>query len=211
VIAAALDMGANLIVLDTLARTFGEGDESATREMSAFVASADRLREETGAHVAVIHHGPCSRDRPRGSIALDAAADLIVKVAKDAEGGTQHLATVEAAKVDADGAEMPFRLRVVDLGGEDGREPRRTCVAEEAAAARMQRLSLPPLARKALRFLTDLIAVEGKPLPTGALFPIGLQGGREDRWLEECRTGAARPPRRRRSHRAGRRLCHPRP
>ena len=57
VIAAARDMGADLIVLDTLARTFGDGDENAARDMGGFVASVDRLRGETGAHVAVIHHG----------------------------------------------------------------------------------------------------------------------------------------------------------
>ena len=57
VIAAARDMGADVIVLDTLARTFGECDENAARDMGGFVANVDRLRTETGAHVAVIHHG----------------------------------------------------------------------------------------------------------------------------------------------------------
>jgi RecA-family ATPase len=47
VIAAALDMGAGLIVLDTLARTFGDGDENAARDMGGFVNSVDRLRTET--------------------------------------------------------------------------------------------------------------------------------------------------------------------
>ena len=50
-------MNADLIVLDTLARTFGDGDEKAARDMGGFVASVDRLRAETGAHVAVVHHG----------------------------------------------------------------------------------------------------------------------------------------------------------
>ena len=187
VIEAALDMGADLIVLDTLARTFGEGDENAARDMGGFVASLDRVREETGAHVAVVHHGTKTGERSRGSGAMEGAADLIVKVARGA-GGEPNRATVEAAKDDADGTMLAFRLRVVDLppGADD--EPRSTCVAEGAEASEKPAKRLPKVARDALGFLCDLILTEGVPLPVGPLLPPDMKGVTEERWREECRS-----------------------
>lgn len=186
VISAALDMRADLVVLDTLARTFGTGDENSARDMGGFVASLDRLREETKAHVAVIHHGRKDGADTRGSGALAGAADLIVKVAKG-QNGEPSTATVEAAKDDADGDALGFRLRVVDLPPASGGEPRRTCVAEEAEAGARPSKPLPPVARTALSFLADLVAAEGKPLPRGAGWPEpGLSGVPEARWRAEC-------------------------
>lgn len=189
VIAAARDMGAQLIVLDTLARTFGTGDENAARDMSGFVASVDRLRTETGAHVAVIHHGTKEGGSSRGSGALVGAADLIVKVSKGAEGEANK-ATVEAAKDDVDGAALAFRLRVMDLAQGDDGEPRRTCIAEEAEAeAGTKRPRLPAQTRRALGFLNDLIASEGNRLPVGGLFPAdpSLRCVPYDAWRDACR------------------------
>ncbi|WP_237213995.1 AAA family ATPase [Falsiroseomonas oryziterrae] len=185
VIAAARDMGANVIVLDTLARTFGEGDENAARDMGGFVASVDRLRTETGAHVAVIHHGTKEGGSSRGSGALVGAADLIVKVAKGAQG-EPNTATVEAAKDDADGAALAFRLRLVDLPPGVDREPRQTCIAEEAEGEGQRRKPPSGVPRQALRTLADLIVTEGQPIPTGALMPDDMKGVREERWREEC-------------------------
>jgi hypothetical protein len=190
VIRAALDMGADLIVLDTLARTFGGGDENTAKDMGGFVESVDALRAETGAHVAVVHHGTKEGGSSRGSGALVGAADLIVKVARGAEGEPNR-AVVEAAKDDADGAVLPFRLRVVELPPAPDGEARRTCIAEEADAEDGARNKpLPKTARDALGFLRDLILTEGESLPTGAGWPDArdIRGVPMARWREECRT-----------------------
>ncbi len=107
-----------LIIIDTLARTFGEGDEDRAQDMGGFIDAMDMLREDGGEpggpmpHVAVIHHGSKGEaaKTPRGSGALLGAADLVVKVTKGVEDGPS-LAVVEHAKDDADGDELPFRLR----------------------------------------------------------------------------------------------------
>jgi AAA domain len=185
VIRAAHDLGADLIVLDTLARTLGDGDENAARDMGGFVESVDTLRSETGAHVAVVHHGTKEGGSSRGSGALVGAADLVVKVARGGEGEPNR-ATVEAAKDDADGAVLPFRLRVVDLpSGPDG-EARRTCIAEEADGGEQQGKPLAKVALNALRWLLDLLATEGASLPSGPGFPSGLRGVPLPRWRQEC-------------------------
>lgn len=186
VIDAARDMRADVVVLDTLARTFGAGDENAAKDMGGFVTSVDKLREDTGAHVAIIHHGRKDGADTRGSGALAGAADLIVKVTKG-ENGEPGAATVEAAKDDADGDALGFRLRLLDLEPDADGEARRTCIAEEAEAGARSGKPLPPAARTALRFLADLVLAEGSPLPQGAAWPEpGLSGVREVRWREEC-------------------------
>lgn len=174
-IRAAREMRADLVVLDTVARTFGAGDENAAKDMGGFVAALDRLRTETadpstghpGAHVVVIHHGRRDGANARGSVALEGAADLIVKVARGRDG-EPSLATVEAAKDDVDGAALPFRLHVVELDaeGSDG-EPRQTCVAEEAeeSDARRTKANLSPTAKQAVRCLADAVALEGEGPP----------------------------------------------
>ena len=45
-----------LVIVDTLARAMVGGDENATKDMGLFIAGADRIRQETGAHVLTIHH-----------------------------------------------------------------------------------------------------------------------------------------------------------
>lgn len=187
VIAAAKHKGATLIVLDTLARTFGEGDENAARDMGGYVASVDRMREETGAHVAVVHHGTKTGERSRGSGAMDGAADLIVKVSKGRDG-EPNIASVEQAKDDVDGVALAFRLRVVALvPGEDG-EPRATCIADEAEGSASQVKPLARVGRDALKCLCDLILTEGTALPAGPLFPSNMKAVLEVRWREECDT-----------------------
>jgi hypothetical protein len=70
-----------LVVIDTLARTIGAGDENKTPDMNAYVNAADRIRESTGANVLIIHHsGVHEEKRERGSNALRGAADTVIKV-----------------------------------------------------------------------------------------------------------------------------------
>jgi RecA-family ATPase len=68
------------LVVDTVARCFGSGDENSTKDMSAFVAACDDLRATvSGMTLCLLHHTGWSEEtdhRPRGSIALHAANDL---------------------------------------------------------------------------------------------------------------------------------------
>ena len=70
-----------LIVIDTLHRNFGPGDENSTKDMGAFIQVADVLRSNCGATVLIVHHsGHGSTYRARGSSALRAAVDTEFKV-----------------------------------------------------------------------------------------------------------------------------------
>ncbi len=65
-----------LIVFDTLARCL-LGDENSTRDMSAFIAGADRVRTATGAAVLILHHMNAGGERERGNTALRGACDTM--------------------------------------------------------------------------------------------------------------------------------------
>jgi len=70
-----------LIVIDTLQRNFGGGDENSTSDMNQFIQRIDRLKFETGACIMLIHHtghaGSKSNGirRGRGSSVLPASVD----------------------------------------------------------------------------------------------------------------------------------------
>jgi AAA domain len=65
-----------LIILDTVTRTFGPGDQHQSRDMARYVQSVDELNRATNAHIAAIHHSPWNDDRGKGAIDLDGAIDV---------------------------------------------------------------------------------------------------------------------------------------
>ncbi len=73
-----------MIVLDTLARCFGGGDENSTQDMSRFVSACDAIRQRYGCTILVVHHaGHGDKSRARGAIALKAALDAEYRLAND--------------------------------------------------------------------------------------------------------------------------------
>ena len=78
-LAGAIDASSGrpvLIVVDTLARSFGAGDENSTQDMSQFVSACDAIRQRYGCTILVVHHtGHGDKSRARGAIALKAALD----------------------------------------------------------------------------------------------------------------------------------------
>ena len=108
-----------LIIVDTVARNFGPGDENATRDMSNFVAAMDALKGRHGCTLILVHHtGHSDKDRGRGSAALKAALDTEFRVEK-----TDDIIRLVNTKMKdaAPPPEMYFRLETVELGvGTDG-------------------------------------------------------------------------------------------
>ncbi|MBD0274075.1 MAG: AAA family ATPase [Acetobacteraceae bacterium] len=162
VIEAAKAVGARLVVVDTLARVMPGGNEDKAQDMGLVVANFDRIREEAGAHVAVVHHGlKNGGDLPRGSGALVGAADLVVAISRG-DGG-EGKAEVTHAKDDPSGDVFGFRLRPVDLPPDASGRPRPTCFADETGiggACRAER-SLTLRLQGWLRDLQDMFATPG--------------------------------------------------
>lgn len=74
------------VVVDTLARNFGE-DENSTQAISAFVSALDAIKEVGQCLVLVVHHtGHNSKERSRGSYAWHAALDAEYRLSRDESG-----------------------------------------------------------------------------------------------------------------------------
>ena len=76
-----------LIIIDTLARSFGGGNENAAQDMGQFIDACDQLKYEFGVTVLIVHHkGKDTAAGARGSSAFYAALDtsmVINKVGND--------------------------------------------------------------------------------------------------------------------------------
>jgi len=103
-----------LIVLDTLARCFGGGDENSTQDMSRFVSACDAIRRHYHCTILVVHHtGHADKNRARGAIALKAALDAEYRLAKD----EKLLLTATKMKDAETPAPVAMGLATVDLPG----------------------------------------------------------------------------------------------
>jgi len=105
-----------LIVIDTLARNFGAGDENNTSDMSDFVVAVDDLKARfPGCSVLIVHHsGHADKQRARGAMALKGALDCEYRVEKDGHA----MKLVNTKMKDAEPPQdVHFRFEQVDLEG----------------------------------------------------------------------------------------------
>lgn len=98
-----------LVILDTLARATSGGNESAFEDMSVAIAALDRIKDEGGAHIAVVHHSGYGRAGPRGSSDIVAAPDLIVQIER-IKGAEERHATITENRHGKDGETLRFTL-----------------------------------------------------------------------------------------------------
>jgi hypothetical protein len=105
-----------LIIIDTLARNFGSGDENNTRDMSEFVVAIDDLKARfPGCSVLIVHHsGHADKQRARGAMALKGALDAEYRVEKPDD---QRIRLICTKMKDAEPPkDMVFKFVPVDLG-----------------------------------------------------------------------------------------------
>lgn len=156
-----------LIVIDTLARVMGDGDENAARDMGKLVQHIDRLRAETGAHVMVIHHsGKDGSKGARGSGSLRAAADTEIELSCSdgiviAEPRKQRDMVCEGA--------FAYRLRSVFIGRDEDGDAVTSAVIDPADMPRKTgrasvRKKVSGQAQVALNALQDAIRESGRTL-----------------------------------------------
>jgi hypothetical protein len=130
-VTAILDLGGKppaLIIIDTLARTFGTGDENKQADMNAYVTAADRLREATGANVMIVHHSGVHEDkRERGSNVLRGAADTVIKVSRKDDNLDIINAGPEGKQKDAEEFKT-IKLRTAKVAFEQGGQEQTTLI-----------------------------------------------------------------------------------
>jgi hypothetical protein len=107
-----------------LSRAIAGGDENSPVDMGAYVKNIDRLRKQTTAHLASIHH--CGKDKARG-----ARGHSLVRAATDTEIEIASRAmTVKKQRDGADGIKFQFRLKPVTLWQDEDRDWVTSCYVE---------------------------------------------------------------------------------
>lgn len=180
--------GLKLIVVDTLNRAMGGGNENSPDDMGRFLACCDALRNFTGAHVMIIHHSGKDATRgARGHSSLKAAVDTEIQVAKSDGVCTM---TVTKQRDMGDELEMAFRWEAIEVRRDEYGEPVYSLVLKptDQKASSRPLPKITPQHQKALDVLWNLLAdegVRGGPPPAP---PIGSnrKGVLVEKWREAC-------------------------
>lgn len=110
-----------LVVVDTLARCFGDGDENSASDMNIAIQACDRIKFETGATVLVVHHsGKDDAKGARGSSALRAACDFEIAVKRGGGLGCELATTKMKDSEQIGGVVIPLEVRDLGILDEDG-------------------------------------------------------------------------------------------
>jgi len=182
------EVSPNMIVVDTLARSFAGGDENSTKDMNQFIDNCGKLQARYQCLVIIIHHTGKDIERgARGSSAFKAALDSEFSVKKIK--GTEHISFVTSKQKDAPEA-RPFHLRLAKVAiiNEGTGQPDTSCVVmadETIFAGRRQELS--PNQRDILSVL------EAAKTPLSAeeiIAKSGISSSTVGRFLKEHSKGA---------------------
>jgi hypothetical protein len=104
-----------LIIIDTLARAFGGGNENASEDMGSFISNCGRLQEATGAALLVVHHsGKDASLGLRGHSSFLGAVDTQIEITRhtDQMSGTLKVTKQKDGK---DGVEIHFSMETVNF------------------------------------------------------------------------------------------------
>lgn len=115
-----------MVIVDTLARCFGDGDENRQPDMARFVEALDLLRRTFRCAVIVLHHTPKEADEMRGSSALEGACDVVIRVGK---ANPDYEALVRKQKDGACGIAFGFEMLSQTVGVDEDGEPITSLVA----------------------------------------------------------------------------------
>lgn len=142
-----------LVVIDTLARAMGGGDENTSVDMGKFVGHSDALRAATGAAVNVIHHtGKDKAKGARGSSALRAATDTEIEIRP---GELEVMKQRDMAPSPA----LHFKLEAIEIGSRSDGRPVTACVVQWVSESEFE-TRVSPAALEVLGVLEELVAAE---------------------------------------------------
>jgi AAA domain len=181
-------LGENLpgvLFLDTLNRSL-VGSESKDEDMARFLAAAEKVAQELGCAVVIVHHCGIDASRPRGHTSLSGAVESQLKVERTASG--EVIVTVELAKDFAEGTEIVSRLERIELGTDADGDPITSLVVlpvEGPIQRRATTRKLSPRQQLALAALDECAASNGTPAPANLELPARTVVVQVNAWREE--------------------------
>ena len=163
--------GFGLIIIDTLARSIGDGDENSGPDMGALIRNVDMLRDRTGAHVMIVHHNGKDANRgARGHSSLRGAVDTEIEIT---DKGGVRTATVKKQRDMGPSNTFTYTLEEVVLGKDQDGDTVTSCRVEpaEAVAEGRRDKGLRENNKAVLEALEIFVAKRGEPNPGGVGYP----------------------------------------
>jgi putative DNA primase/helicase len=172
-----------MIIIDTLARNFGSGDENSNTDVNRLIAKLDEhLRIPFNASVVIVHHsGNSDKDRARGASALKGAMDHEYRV----EGrGDRRVLQCTKMKDGSEDFEFHFKIDGVSLG--DGTTAGALVPLDVPSKKTDTRLTAGSM--KALGALREIIEISGVPPNAELHKAVGMFGPglviHKDKWKQ---------------------------
>lgn len=171
-----------LVVIDTLARAMGDGDENTAKDMGQFIRNVDLIRTQTGAHVMVIHHsGKDASKGARGSGSLRGAIDTEIQLTRS---GSIVMAEAKKQRDMPSGRVFAYTLRSVLIGYDEDGDAVTSAVVEVTEPVKVA-TRLKGQALIAMQAFGDALADHGET-KAGQAFPSNRQCVSLDNWREYC-------------------------
>lgn len=182
-LAAVGGTGFDLVIVDTMSRVMGAGDENTAPDIADLIRNLDIIRRLTGAHVMLVHHiGKDAGRGARGHSSLRAAIDTEIELSRDDVG----VITAEVTKQrdGPTGYRFDYTLRQVELGRDQDGDAVTTCVVEPLEGSSGRSTAVPAAALSALDILVEMLAEQGErkrrpEYPSGPCVPVHV-------WRDAC-------------------------
>lgn len=152
-----------LIIIDTMARNFGGGDENSTKDTGIFIRNLDALKDCWDASTLIIHHtGHSDKNRGRGAMAIKGALDHEYRVQKDDCDVVNIEATKTKDSKDPDG--ISFELTSVDLPftDDEGQAIKGAVLVQTTTMIKKKGKKLSPQKKRAVDILLNCLIDKGE-------------------------------------------------
>lgn len=163
-----------LIIVDTVARSFGGGDENSTPDMTKFVAALDQFRARYGCTILLVHHtGHSDKGRARGNTALKGALDAEYRVSLK-----RKVVTIECTKMKDAPEPQPMHFSLMSVALETGQDGNPVTSAVLRPSADFSKDGVPKLTDMqmlAIEAYEDAVKADGTLNPDGVFAGIHLE------------------------------------
>lgn len=163
----------SLIIVDTLAQSFGAGNENESRDMNAFISNIMKLRAHFDCQVLLVHHsGKDAARGARGHSSLRAAVDTEIELKRQ---GSIRVATVTKQRDMQTGDRMAYTLKQVALGIDEDGDPVTNCVVVPSSVPAEVKKPPKGFAEVALQALYEVLRSQGRRILDSANYPGNRQ------------------------------------
>jgi hypothetical protein len=185
------DAEGRMLVIDTVNRALGNGDENSAKDMGALIATLSAIQAALpDVHILLVHHQPAGgQERMRGHSSLLGSLDVAAHVTN---GATRLVELTKASDFD-DHQCIAFTLKPVEIGvGDNGEKiTAPVVVAEQTPDASTRRrgkaASVPKTMKLAINTLREAVDAVGAVPPESNHIPAATKAVTLDQWRDYAR------------------------